>query len=68
MALDPNYYPQGYIIEEQEKDDIPLLVNKLVNPPEKNTPEGPMEEEEEEKDSIKTQEDSGCRQRGRLSP
>ena len=32
MALDPNYYPQGYIPEEQEKDDTPLLVNNLITP------------------------------------
>ena len=38
MALDPNYYPPGYIPEEQEKDDIPLLVNNLVSPP-KRTPQ-----------------------------
>ena len=32
MALDPNYYLQGYVPEEQEKDDAPLLMNNLVNP------------------------------------
>ena len=58
MALDPNYYPPGCILEEQERDDIPLLVNNLVNPLEKNTPEDPAEQEgEEEKVSIKTQTD-----------
>ena len=59
MALDPNYYPPGYIPDEQEKDDAPLLVNNVVNPLEKNTPEDPAEEEEEEKVSIKTQADQG---------
>ena len=42
VALYPNYYPQGYIPEEQEKDDAPLLMINLVNPLEKNTPEDPM--------------------------
>ena len=58
-ALDPNYYPPGYIPEEQEKDDVPLLVDNLVNPMEKNTPEDLSEEEEEEKVSINTQTDPG---------
>ena len=57
MALDPNYYPQGYIPEEQEKDDAPLLMNNLVNPLEKTTTEDPAEEEN--KDSIKTLADPG---------
>ena len=47
MALDPNYYTPGYIPEEQEKDDAPLLVTNLVDPLGKNTPEDPVEEEED---------------------
>ena len=35
MALDSNYYPHGYIPEEQEKYDAPLLVNNLITPWEK---------------------------------
>ena len=62
MALDPNYYPPGYIPEEQEKDDASLIVNNLVNPPEKNTLEDPTKEEDEGKEervSIKTLADPG---------
>ena len=56
MALDPTYYPPGYIPEEQEKDNVPLLVYNLVNPLERNIPEDPTEEEEEEEMvSTKTQ-------------
>ena len=35
MALDPNYYPRGYIPEEHKKDDAQLLVNNLLTLPEK---------------------------------
>ena len=38
LALDSNYYPKGYIPKEEE---TPLLVNNLINPLEKNTPEDP---------------------------
>ena len=51
LALDLSYYPKGYIPAEEE---APLLVNSLINPPEKNTPEGPMTEEEKEKKEEET--------------
>ena len=43
MALDLNYYPQGYIPEKQE-EEAPLLVNDLVNPPENKTPKKPLQQ------------------------
>ena len=77
FALDPNYYPQGYISEEQE-EEAPILVNDLVNSLEKNTPEDPVAEEDEVKkeqskdnkeeedgrESTKTQVNSGQGKRG----
>ena len=47
LALDPNYYPKGYI--PKEKEEALLLVNNSINPSGKNTPEDPMTEEEEMK-------------------
>ena len=52
MALDLNYYPKDYIPEEEEK--APLLVNNLINPPERKTPEDPMTKEEREKKEEET--------------
>ena len=40
LALDPNYYPKVYILEKEE--ETPLLVNNLIDPPEKNTSVDPQ--------------------------
>ena len=60
LALNPNYYPKGYIPEE--KEEAPLLVSNLIDPPERNTSEDCMakveetkdKEEEDRRKSIKT--------------
>ena len=51
MALDPNYYAKGYILEEEE---APLLVYNLSDPQEKNTSEDRMAKEEKEKKEQET--------------
>ena len=46
LAFDLNYCPKGYI---PEKEESPLLVSNLLNPPEKNIPEEKEKKEEESK-------------------
>ena len=53
-ALNPKYYPKGYFPEEEEEEEAQLLVNKLINPSEKNTPKDPGTEEEKEKKEEET--------------
>ena len=71
LALDPDYYLQNYVLnDEEEEEDTSLLIANLVNPPEntlkeekgeKNDGEKEEDKEEEErrKDSTKTQTDLG---------